>query len=108
MGIWLVKMPCSKVNQQKPSCMVRFQWTKPRTLQAGSTVPDLNTCSSFFYLREVSGLQIVFDVDVPLNFVRYVPHQVIALRRAIERERGRESERGPDQALIERKLYSPR
>ena len=38
MIIFLIIMLGCKVRQQKPSCMVSFCWTKPRTSQAGSTV----------------------------------------------------------------------
>ena len=38
MTIFLMIMLGCKVRQQKPYFMVSFCWTKPRTLQAGSTV----------------------------------------------------------------------
>ena len=46
MTIFLMIMLGCKVRQQKPSCMVSFCWTKPRTLQAGSTVLTLDDLAS--------------------------------------------------------------
>ena len=41
MGINIIKLHCSKVKALKPSCMVSFSGTKPRTLHAGRTVLHL-------------------------------------------------------------------
>ena len=49
MIIFLMIMLGCKVRQQKPSCMVSFCWTKPRTLQAGSTVLLTQLCTEMRY-----------------------------------------------------------
>ena len=60
MAILLIIMLGCKINQQKPSCIVSFCWTKQRTLQAGSTVlSPADNCA-----QESNGLDFGVVIEV--------------------------------------------
>ena len=60
MTTFLMIMLGCKVRQQKPSRMVSFCWTKPRTLQAGSTVHEYHLIRKLrHFFSNLSGLSEV-------------------------------------------------